>query len=248
MNISFIDYVKTYIKSHVTMLTNPSLLAITLATGLFFMGFHYLLFSSVNLLAQAGKTLGILDYLLVPLAHLFENSIQFFIVGAIAYYIAHNQAASLTKSFKVSSDAISTWIMFGLVQYVFSRTLFAHMPQLSLIVVPIDAVIRLLLLYYATQYALFKTNNSFLSMAESSKLVLKTIPGVLLSLIGPYGLVALIHQLITFAQLHYLAQAPESKLPLAQALLFLDYWIASYLKIITLGIFATYIYRRHNNT
>lgn len=247
MNISLLDYVKTYIKSHITMLTNPSLLAITLITGLFFMGFHYLLFSSVNLLAQAGKTLGILDYFLVPLAHLFENSIQFFIVGAIAYYSAHNQTVSVTKSFKVSSDTIPTWIMFGLVQYVFSRTLFTGMPQLSLIVVLIDAVIRLLLLYYATQYALFKTNNSFLAMAESSKLVIKTIPGVLLSLLGAYGLVTIIH-LITFIQAHYLVQAPESKLPLAQALLFLDYWIAYYLKIVTLGIFATYIYRRHNNS
>lgn len=247
MNISLLDYVKTYVKSHTTALRNPALLGVTLFMGLFFMGFHYLLFSSINLLAQAGKTLGLLDYLVVPLAHLFENSFQFYIVGAIAYYIAHNQAVSLSRSFSISSDALPSWIMFGVVQYVFSRTLFANMPQLALVVVVIDSIIRLLLLYYAAQFTMFKTTNSFLAMAESSKLVLKTIPGVLLSLLAAYGLVSAIHRIITIVQNHFIVSAQEGKLPVAQTLLFLDYWIASYLKIITLGIFATYIYDRHKN-
>lgn len=245
MNITIIDDIKTYLRAHLLAWQYPVILGIIFATALFFMGFHYLLFSSINLLAQTGKTLGFFDYLVLPLAHIFENTLQFFIVAAVAYYVANRPIASITQSFKIASDRLPALVFFGIIQYLFSRTLFAGMPQLSLIVLLIDSIIRIFLLFYATQFVLFKVNNGIFAMVESSKLVLKTIVAVLISLAAAYVLVTLIHYFITFFQIKFITDTTKtitSKLPL-----FIDYFVASYLKVVTLGIFATLLYRQQKN-
>ncbi|MFZ5953924.1 MAG: hypothetical protein ACOYT8_02355 [Candidatus Dependentiae bacterium] len=246
MNITIIDDIKTYLKAHLLAWQHPVILGIVFATALFFMGFHYLLFSSINLLAQTGKTLGFFDYLMLPLAHIFENTLQFFIVAAVAYYVPNRPSAGISQSFKVASDKFPALALFGIIQYLFSRTLFAGIPQLSFIILLIDSIIRVFLLFYATQFVLFKANNAIFAMVESSKLVLKTIVAVLISLAAAYVLVTLIHYFITFFQIKFITDttttAITSKLPL-----FLDYFVASYLKLVTLGIFATLLYRQQKN-
>lgn len=242
---NFVAGLKSYVKAHTIAWRNPLIILITILTAFFFMAFHYLLFSSLHLLTQTGKSLGILNYIFIPFAQLFENTLQFFIVAAIAYYITNEPRATLNQSFTQAGNFIPSYMFFALIQYIFSRALFVGSPQLSLIVLLIDSLIRIFLLYYVTQFTVLNHQNPLLAIASSSKLVLKTILPIAISLAAAYGLVKLIHYLITlfFTQGSLGASPVKSKV-----VLFLDYFFASYLKIVTLGIFATLIYKKETKT
>ncbi|BDC34126.1 hypothetical protein Noda2021_00840 [Candidatus Dependentiae bacterium Noda2021] len=242
MNNSLVQDVKTYFHAHVLAWRNPAIILVTLLAAAFFYFFNYSFYTSMSLLASHGRTLGPLDYFIVPLVRIFENTLQFLIVGAIAYYIAQKNAVTLSQSFKVASSHIISFVGFAIIQFLFSRTLVAQFPQWSLVITLIDTLIRVFLLFYAVQFCVLASQNAVTSMTNSSKLVLKTIGAVIISLIASFILGNVSNHALTSVQRAFGPAEQAYWLSASTALTLLDQALFMYLKVVTLGIYATLLY------
>lgn len=246
MDNTFVHDLKTYLHAHALAWRNPAIILTTLIAAALFYLFNYSFYTSMTLLATHGKSLGPLDYVIVPLARIFENTLQFLIVGAIAYYIAQKNAVTLGQSFKVASSHIISFVGFAIIQFLFSRTLVAQFPQWSLIITLIDTLLRVFLLFYAVQFCVLAHQPAVLSMTNSSKLVLKTIGAVIISLIASFAIGTISNYALTTAQKTFGIAEQSYWLSATTALTLVDQALFMYLKVVTLGIFATLLYNQND--